>query len=369
MFRTGLFLTLLLIFSFTVNGFGASVILNEYNSVDVDKFLNGGTAAADEDGGRASDVYFGRIIGNGGDWFELVVITDHLDMRNWNLDVYDNGVLDETLSLTDDSIWSDLRSGTIITVSEDLPSDISYNPAMGDWWINVQANNDADGLYIEASNFPVGNKNFQLRIRNSAGAVVFGPAGEGISPVSGIGGTEIFRLEAAPSTTITPSSTDYDGGDNFSTFGMPNKWGAQNFNQLRTVIAQPSTLSLLLPQGPETIMAGTTYDITWSNTGVVDNILIEFSIDNGISWSEVYPPNIGNTGIYKWLVPMIDSYTCLVRITNAANTAVYDTSNTFFSIYQCNINGDLTGDCTIDFSDLAILAESWLSSGNPQTVE
>src|SRR4030042_693320 len=158
---------------------GADVILNEYNAVGGNDFLGGGTSSADESGGRASDSYFGRIPGNGGDWFELVVIRDHLDMRGWHLDIFDNGKPDESLTLTSHSIWQDLRSGKIITVVGDVPGAISYDPAAGDWWINVQAHNDADGKYIEASSFPVSSSNWQLRIRNVAGAVVFGPAGEG----------------------------------------------------------------------------------------------------------------------------------------------------------------------------------------------
>jgi len=238
---------LILVFSGTV--FAADVILNEYNAVSTSDFLNGGNAAADEDGGRASDSYFGRVLGNGGDWFELVVITDHLDMRNWMLDIYEGGSYDSTLQLTNHSIWADLRSGTIITVSEDLESDISYNPAAGDWWINVQANDDADGLYIEASGFPVSNDDWQLRIRNAGGAVIFGPAGEGVSPPSGVSNTEIFRLEANPNASITANSADYDDGRNLSTFSSPNRWGLQDFNQLRSVAAEPSTLTLLSPNG------------------------------------------------------------------------------------------------------------------------
>jgi len=233
------------------NAFGADVILNEYNAVAGGSYLNGGTAQMDDDGGRASDLYFGRILGNGGDWFELVVITDHLDMRNWKLDIYSGGILDETLDLTNHDIWSDLRSGTIITVSEDLPSDISYNPGGGDWWINVQANNTANGLYIEATNFAVHAENWQLAIRDSVGTVMFGPAGEGVSPASGVNDTEIFRLEANPSATITPLSADYDDGDGLSTFGLPNQWGEQDFLQLRSVAASPSTLTLLSPNGSE----------------------------------------------------------------------------------------------------------------------
>ncbi len=358
-------LTGCIVLSLSGYSFGADVILNEYNAVAGNLFLNGGNSSADADGGRASDSYFGRVAGNGGDWFELVVITDHLDMRNWKLDIYDGGSLSETLDLTNHSIWADLRSGTIIMVSEDVPSDISYNPAAGDWWINVQANNDANGVYIEATNFVVSNNNWQLRIRNASGAVIFGPAGEGVSPTGGISDTEIFRLKTDPSASITPSSPDYGDGKNFSTFGSSNRWGFQDVNQLRKVVPATSTVTLLSPNASEIIIGGTTYQIKWQTTGPVNKILVEFSIDNGNAWSEVYPPNAGNTGHYNWLVPMVSSEHCLVRITNADNLAVYDTSNGAFFIYQCLLSGDLTGDCIVNLADFAVMAAYWLGCADP----
>lgn len=350
---------------FVGSAFSASVILNEYNAVDDSSYLGGGTALIDEAGGRASDLYFGRVPGNGGDWFELVVITDHLDMRYWKFDIYTDGLLDETLDLTGHSIWSDLRSGTIITVSENVPSDISYNPAAGDWWINVQANNGSDGLYIEASSFPVNSSNWQLRIRNASGVIVYGPAGEGVSPASGIGSDEVFKLEATPSAAITANSADYDGGKNLSTFGAPNQWGIQNLEGLRVVAPAASTLTLLTPNGTEVIKGGSIQNITWSYTGTINTVLIEFSVDNGLSWSQVYPANIGNSGSYAWLVPLIDAQQCRIRISNMANPGVYDISNAAFAVYQCALDGDVTGDCMVDMNDLTRMAAAWLECANP----
>lgn len=354
-----------LVLGFTEAAFCADVILNEYNAVDSGEYLNGGTQAADESGGRAADSYFGRVVENGGDWFELVVITDHLDMRNWHLDIYEDGILDETLDLTNHSIWSDLRSGTIITVAEDLPDDVSYNPAAGDWWIHVQANNAAPGTYIEANNFAVSSSDWQLRIRNAAGAVVFGPAGEGVSPASGVGGTEIFRLEADPSVAVTPASADYDDGDSLSTFGSPNQWGMQNLNALRTVTPPASTLTLLSPNGSDVIKGGQVYEIAWDYTGTVDSVRIDFSMDNGLTWTEVYPPNTGNIGAYSWLVPIMNSENCLVKITNTGNPGVFDTSDAAFIVYDCDLDSDVTGDCAVDLDDLAAVAAVWLDCANP----
>jgi len=170
--------------------FGADVILNEYNAVNGSDYLNGGTAFEDEDGGYACDSYFGRVQGNGGDWFELVV---------------------------------------------------SFDPEAGDWWINVQADSYAGGTYISNSGFPVTNDDWQLIIRNANDTVIYGPAGEGIGPQGGINSREIFRLEANPGDWITPESDYYSDGDSLSTFGSQNRWGAtefgfrhrQNFRPLR----------------------------------------------------------------------------------------------------------------------------------------
>jgi hypothetical protein len=339
----------------------ADIILNEYNAVGAKDFLNGGDSAADSEEGRAFDSYFGRIQGNGGDWFELVVIKDHLDMRKWKFDVYENGKLDETLDLTNHDIWSDLRSGTIITVAEDVPSDISYNPAAGDWWINVQASDKGDGLYIEKSSFPVSSSDWQLVIRNAVGGVVFGPAGEGVSPAGGIGGTEVFRLEADPNASVTRNSKDYDDGSDFSTFGAPNRWGVQDINDIRPKI-EPAVASIALvsPNGGEAFAAGEIVTIQWTSDGIAETVLVEFSIDAGDTWSPVYPPNVGNTGQYKWLVPLVDTDLCLVRVSSSTRPSVYDVSDDPSAIVQILLVADLTGDYLVNFFDFALMASTWM---------
>jgi hypothetical protein len=336
----------------------ADVILNEYNAVSNMSFLGGGDSSADEMGGRAADSFFGRVPGNGGDWFELVVIKDHLDMRGWQLDTFVSGKLDKTLTLTAQPIWSDLRAGTIITVAQDVPNDVSYDPAAGDWWINVQASSSADGKYISAKSFDVSNKNFQLRIRNISGAVVFGPAGEGVAPNAKVGDTEVFILKDDPSAVVAANSPDYSTNKHFSTFGAPNRWGTQDFNDLRPVLASTAaTIKVLSPNGLESLTAGKVTTIQWESEGITETVLVEFSIDGGFSWTPVYPPNAGNTGEYKWLVPLVDSNQALVRVSSASRPAVYDVCDKSFTILASTLAADVAG----DFSALARFAASWLN--------
>jgi len=223
------------------------VILNEYNAVVPGNYLGSGN----------SDPYWGRIAGNGGDWFELVVTKDQQDLRGWELEIVVAGGTPLTLTLSNDPIWSGLRAGTIITVSEDLPDDVSYDPVGGDWWINVQAADDASGSFITASDFEVSNEDCQITIRDASAALVFGPAGEGIYPLSGVGTTEVFKLEEDPSPEITPYSS-YNDGDS-STFGSPNVWSggalAQDFSALRACSGDPDCDDGLFCNGQESCVA------------------------------------------------------------------------------------------------------------------
>ncbi len=211
------------------------LILNEYNAVEPDKFLANAN----------SDVYWGQIKGNGGDWLELVVTADHMDLTGWDLVITnDTGhPIDETtyvLTFLADpqSLWEDVRAGTIITVSENLPDDVSYDPAADDWWINVQAAASGSGTYITAQDFEVSRKNWQLTIRDATDAVIFGPVGEGVNPVAGVGDQEIFKLEEDPGPFITPLS-DYNAGTS-SSFGAPNLFSAgseqQDFSSVRNIL-------------------------------------------------------------------------------------------------------------------------------------
>ncbi|MBN1788193.1 MAG: CotH kinase family protein [Sedimentisphaerales bacterium] len=192
-----------------------AIVLNEYNATSSANYLRD----------NASDTFWGRIPGNGGDWFEVVVTQDHLDMRSWKFIVSDDtggaGQQIKTLTLTNHPAWSDIRNGTIITVSEELPDNISnYDPENGQWWINVQAHNGASGTYITASDFQVSNNNWQLTVRDSNGTDRFGPAGEGIKPVTGIGNNEVFNLQENPSPFVNERA-NY-GKCAYSTFGSPN---------------------------------------------------------------------------------------------------------------------------------------------------
>ena len=125
-----------------------------------------------------------------------------------------------------------------------------------------------------------------------------------------------------------------------------------------------ASLNLLSPNGGECLLAGTNYSIEWETMGVISDVLIEYSTNSGSSWTEVDPCNTGNTGTYNWLVPNVTSGLCGVRISDAGDPSVFDTSDAVFTIRECQtIAADLNNDCYVDWTDLDIFADQWLASG------
>ena len=130
-------------------------------------------------------------------------------------------------------------------------------------------------------------------------------------------------------------------------------------------ISQPGSLALTSPNGGEIFKTGTFQNITWDTEGTVNDVTIEFSTDNGQTWASVAPANEGNTGSYEWLVPMAMTEEAMVRVRRGLSLYGADMSDAPFTMYRCDLAGDVTGDCIVDIADLAVLASEWLVCAYP----
>ena len=89
-------------------------------------------------------------------------------------------------------------------------------------------------------------------------------------------------------------------------------------------------INIISPKGEEELLAGTPNEITWTFEGDINNVKIEYSVNNGTDWSEIVS-SIENDGSYDWEVPCEISTDCLIRISDVDSDAS-DVSNTTFTI-------------------------------------
>ncbi len=131
---------LLLTFSITIHS--QSVIINEiYNS-----------SANDE-------------------WLELLVVQDSLDMRNWDIrDFSSSGTAQQPLVFSNQSLWSNLKKGTIIIVARSENS-FAEDLDPSDYLLIVKSNNSQ---YFSGTVFSIAGSSEAVQIRNSSQTHIFG---------------------------------------------------------------------------------------------------------------------------------------------------------------------------------------------------
>ncbi len=96
--------------------------------------------------------------------------------------------------------------------------------------------------------------------------------------------------------------------------------------------ATPSPqITLSSPNGGESYLPGKMRPITWTVTGSISNVKIDYSTDNGNNWISIIA-STPNTGKYSWYIPSVESSLCLVRISKSDNASIYDISNNAFQI-------------------------------------
>ena len=140
--------------------------------------------------------------------------------------------------------------------------------------------------------------------------------------------------------------------------------GRGDIQSFTTLPQCEGTLLLLDPNGGQQIVAGSTYEITWQTTGTIYDVRLEYSADNGATWTDVN--TVANTGSYAWEVPDVNnSQQCLVRVSGAACPQVNDTSDNVFTIYRCCLLYDLNHDCIVNELDRDLLLSEWLQCGDP----
>ena len=120
------------------------------------------------------------------------------------------------------------------------------------------------------------------------------------------------------------------------------------------------SIRLTFPNSGEVLQAGQSYNITWKSScesGFPSiPIILRFSSDKGLTWTQIDIGALVNSGTYSWTVPDLASRNCLISIEVQSNTPFpnnwnCDTSDATFEIQSRNIyvspNGSDEGNGTI----------------------
>jgi uncharacterized protein (TIGR02145 family) len=91
------------------------------------------------------------------------------------------------------------------------------------------------------------------------------------------------------------------------------------------------SLSLQSPNGGESKEVGSTQNISWTSS-YVTNTKLEYSTNNGTSWTTIISSTPASAGNYSWTIPNTPSTQCKVKISDANDTTFKSISANVFTI-------------------------------------
>ena len=102
------------------------------------------------------------------------------------------------------------------------------------------------------------------------------------------------------------------------------------------VPSSPSQITVIFPNGGETWLQTDTQPITWTTTGTIAKVDIQYSTDAGATWTTFVNGsgvnNVSGTNVITVTVPGVTSTACRVRVRDYNDATVYDISDANFTI-------------------------------------
>ncbi len=187
-----------------------------------------------------------------------------------------------------DSLWTKIFEGGHDGRSVQQTDDGGYIVAgsgSGDVYL-IKTDSHGDTLWTKKFGGDLGQESYSVQQTTDGGYIVTGYTHSG----AGIADLYLLKIELFPGITITS------------------------------------------PNGGEEWEADSTYNITWTSYETSGGVKIEYSLNNGLDWTEIIA-SIPDTGFYPWTIPDTMSYNCLVRISDT-NGSLSDISNSVFTIYS-----------------------------------
>ncbi len=111
-----------------------------------------------------------------------------------------------------------------------------------------------------------------------------------------------------------------------------NSYGFYYLGALKMIYEQedvlPPAITLTAPNGGEELTGKSNYNIAWDAINLKDDVVVNYSTNNGASWNEIATVDSSQTSL-EWLVPNITSNNCLVQVVSGTAS---DQSDSVFTI-------------------------------------
>lgn len=97
-------------------------------------------------------------------------------------------------------------------------------------------------------------------------------------------------------------------------------------------------LNIISPVLNNFVISGDTSAVKWATTGI-QNIKIEYTLNNGTNWTTITNSTATASGLFKWIIPSGISGSCKIRLTDFSNTSNSTTSETFSIVTPNEVGG------------------------------
>lgn len=119
------------------------------------------------------------------------------------------------------------------------------------------------------------------------------------------------------SSTASPSHTYQSLGEFTARVVVTDNKGASASASLIITVSSDARpiVQILKPNAPDTLLIGSSYNITWSVTGTnISTQTIQLSLDGGRNWEDIITDLPGSARAYSWLVPNRPTKTGRIRV-------------------------------------------------------